>query len=598
MTSILTWLHLSDLHMRREELDNLRVVLDALWRDVPKQIAALDAQLDFIAFTGDVAHSGGAEEYELAAEHFFSPLLQVTGLAPTQLSVVPGNHDVDWDLVELINPEISPSLTHSDNVTALLGDDDKRQLLFAPMTQYVKFLRSLFASGARDPILRDPPYCSSQSVPCGDQVVAVLGLNSAWHSGFVKNQKGQVLDRGNLLIGYKQVQDAIAAAGEATMAIALMHHPLDCLQEFDKKDVELWLQKECTFVLHGHLHTPGFAMRDALQGKTLIIPAGTLYKRRDFLNGYNLVRLDLDAGRGIIVMRRYSPDIGEWVKDVQSTGDPLDAIVEFDLPGELGPPEPRTTPGASVAIGALRQATPCWLRLGRERETQLLEDFLEQREKDTVWVGGEEGCGLSQFMRIARLVLESMDRHVIYCDAGDTAFGVTVDQQYFLNKIEHWAGIASPASAERRTEDTDEYWAHLLAQVESDLTASAGHLVLVVANYHLLPRDLREWVRNTLWDRRLLPLRERGAQAIFACEGPAPACPVQDEQTTISLGAFSVRDVERFLRRLSSLPEEEIRQVARKVHAGGSEAFFAPPARVYDNLAVEIIRRGWSDEHP
>ena len=55
----------------------------------------------------------------------------------------------------------------------------------------------------------------------------------------------------------------------------------------------------------------------------ITIPAGALYYSRDWLNGYNLVQLDLMSGEFKIVLRRYSKAKREWVKDVQSTGDKL-----------------------------------------------------------------------------------------------------------------------------------------------------------------------------------------------------------------------------------------------------------------------------------
>ena len=70
MASTLTWLHLSDLHMRRDALDDLRVVLRALWDDLPTQIEKAGGKLDFIAFTGDISYSGKEEEYKLAEELF------------------------------------------------------------------------------------------------------------------------------------------------------------------------------------------------------------------------------------------------------------------------------------------------------------------------------------------------------------------------------------------------------------------------------------------------------------------------------------------------------------------------------------------------
>jgi 3',5'-cyclic AMP phosphodiesterase CpdA len=91
--STITWLHLSDLHFRGNELHTWdeNVVLRAFLVDVRERIASDGLRPDFIAVSGDIAFSGAPEEYTLA-ERFLDELLEVTDLSKTQLFIVPGNH--------------------------------------------------------------------------------------------------------------------------------------------------------------------------------------------------------------------------------------------------------------------------------------------------------------------------------------------------------------------------------------------------------------------------------------------------------------------------------------------------------------------------
>jgi predicted MPP superfamily phosphohydrolase len=590
VANTLTWLHLSDLHMRRDELDNLRVVLDALWEDLPVQIDELGGQLDFIAFTGDIAHSGKAEEYALAEEHFFQPLLEVTDLTADKLFIVPGNHDVDWDLVSLINPDIPFSLTNRDEVAALLKNDAKRRLLFQSMTNYAQFIARFFAKSPDHQMLHDPLYSYVQPIASGTPSVALIGLNSAWLSGFNKDSRGNVADRGNLLIGDKQVGDALKKARDATVRIALVHHPSNWLKEFDEGDVKRGLRAGCHFVLLGHLHVPEFVQEKALGGETIDIPAGTIYKSREWLNGYNLVQLNFDTDRGSIFLRRYSEARREWVKDFLSTGYELDGLVEFELPGELGQPEPSPFRPVSLASQVLSEIKPSWLRLGRERETQLLESFLQRETGDTLWIWGDDDCGLTEFLQIARALLQHRSADVIYFDAEDAAFGITVDQYYLLGKLERWAGTAPETFPYWTAEGTDKRLDRLFVAAKDRLAKSDHRLVLILANYHLLLPAVREWVL-TLWNQMLEFLKEHKPLVILACEGSAPACPASNQQNRIYLGEFTAQDIEHFL--YNTLPSDnrmEITELARKIHSESTDEFLAAPRHVYRNLITEMVR--------
>jgi predicted phosphodiesterase len=594
--------------MRADQLDNLRVVLDALWRDLPGRIRELDNQLDFIAFTGDVAQSGKAEEYQLAEEHFFKPLLKHTGLSREQLFIVPGNHDVDWDLVKLINPDIPSSLVDRDKVTALLRDGGQRRLLFQTMMGYGEFARRFFGQAPNHPTVQDPLYSYVRPIASATHSVALVGLNSAWLSGFNKDSEGNVVDRGNLLIGDKQVGDAIREAEASTVRIALVHHPPSWLKEFDELDVNRWLRAACDFVLLGHMHVPNFEQEKALGRETINIPAGTVYKRRGWLNGYNLVQLNFPTCRGQIVLRRYSEERREWVKDVHSTGDELDGLVTFDLPGALGQPstpiarqegrmvaapavaEPSTATSAMTRVWA--KIKPSWLRLDRERETQRLESFLQQDQKDTLWIWGNEGCGSTEFLQIARALLRQCAADVIYIDAEDANFGIPVDQRYLLNKLERWAGTASDTFSDQTIENLDESFKCFLAGAEERLAKSERRLVLMFANFQFLMPTVREWVWRTLWGHVLEPLREYGALAIFACEGPAPACPASERENRIYLAEFTVQDVERFLRTESAVADEKILELAREIHSGNTDDFLALPRDVYREVRARAVQLG------
>ena len=332
----ITWLHLSDLHFEASDRFNRQVVLKALWNDI-KACCAKGLRPDFILFTGDVAYHGKASEYRLTAEHFFDPLLMATGLGKEQLFIVPGNHDVDWDAIDpIVAAGCLAILTSRHDVNEFLASGRDRSHAFCKFYDYADFVNKYFGEN----LSFDDEYyfyVKTIQIGIGKRRVAVLGLNSAWMSGFAKDPDGGALDQGRLLVGERQVVEALKQAEEADLRIALMHHPFSWLQEeFDGKHVERLLRAECHFILHGHLHESQISIERTLEGNTVVIPAGAAYDRREWPNGYNFVQLDFEAGKGMVYLRRYSDRRRRWVEDIDAVEG---GQFEFNLPEPLRPQE-------------------------------------------------------------------------------------------------------------------------------------------------------------------------------------------------------------------------------------------------------------------
>src|SRR5688500_350788 len=98
----ITWLHVSDLHLRVSQTWSQDVALKAMYAD----ISAMRQQgrtFDFILAAGDLAFSGGAiispdpmerTEYQLV-ECFLDALAKAASVPKHWVFSVPGNHDVD-----------------------------------------------------------------------------------------------------------------------------------------------------------------------------------------------------------------------------------------------------------------------------------------------------------------------------------------------------------------------------------------------------------------------------------------------------------------------------------------------------------------------
>jgi hypothetical protein len=322
-----TWIHLSDCHMEAEDRFNRNIVLGALWADI-RQLRNRGLAADFVAFTGDVAYHGFPVEYELAARELFDPLLAAAEVPKERLFVIPGNHDVDRKKTAmLVNP--LGSIRNEDDLRKLLEGPDERSLILSPLRGYQQFVESYIGNGNGRNL---DPFGASESIIVGDNAVTVLGLNTAWLCGFNRDSKGAIDDCRHLAVSEFQVRKVLSA--NAGFQIALMHHPLDWLLEFDQVAVEDLLARTCPVILRGHLHRPNAFATQSLAGDSMTIPAGAVFDRRrgsESPNSYNVSQLNFETGKLSVYFRRYNDRREEWQKDIESTGEGLDGRADFSL---------------------------------------------------------------------------------------------------------------------------------------------------------------------------------------------------------------------------------------------------------------------------
>lgn len=275
--SSITWLHFSDLHLRIKDDYNSSIVREAFLQDLQNFCLDNGLQLDLIFMTGDIAFSGQPEEYGLASL-FFNQLLAMTQTPKDCLFLIPGNHDVSRPDITYLAANISSLLNNRDEVNHLLYSRDSSSVS-QRLKNYVQFLRDYFGDSVISTAIKEEPHYFTRILKRPGKTIAVLGLNSAWLSTSDN-------DRYNLLIGERQVRDALRKSkeGNADYTIALIHHPFDWLKDFDADDTQALLMTKCQFMLRGHLHQTNIELISSPDGRAMRIAAGALYETREYPN--------------------------------------------------------------------------------------------------------------------------------------------------------------------------------------------------------------------------------------------------------------------------------------------------------------------------
>jgi serine/threonine protein kinase len=301
--------------------------------DITGQIKDRGLDLDFVALTGDVAYAGQPAEYDLAGR-FLRELLAAAGLDRSRLFAVPGDHDVDLERVTPGARSIGEFLNDRATTNAILASHVDRQLLFARFAGYAAFAGDCLSQVQR---LDPDHYFYTHNLVLGGQQVALLGLNSAWLSApdHDESRKGT--------LGERQVAVALEQVRHADLRIALVHHPPARLRAFDRQSVEPLLRHGCDFLLHGPMDRDARADLKTRPGEALAIAAGAWH-------GYNLVQLDLAAGSGTVILRRYDSANDTWTTDTRQPGAP-EGHYRFSLDGREIETDPPPTPPREELAG-------------------------------------------------------------------------------------------------------------------------------------------------------------------------------------------------------------------------------------------------------
>lgn len=303
----ITWLHLSDLHFKESDAYNMNVVLEAFLQDVPQLLAEDGLHPDFLVVTGDIAFSGKAEQYELAWRFLDDLRVQLNELPKERLFMVPGNHDVNRGAITAASSAIIAGLRSSDEVNKLLADREGLTILLKKFDNYAAFLEEHFEGHL---CLNEEEYFFVRAFELAGRQIAIMGLNSAWASVSDEDEKVK------LLVGERQVREAIKQAGEADIRLALMHHPFELLKDFDREVTEAILAQKSNFVVMGHRHDTKLVRQSEPDSEVMVLCAGACYQKRREFNSCNCVSLDLEADEGTVYLYAYSDKRGgHWVKD-------------------------------------------------------------------------------------------------------------------------------------------------------------------------------------------------------------------------------------------------------------------------------------------
>ena len=291
---------------------NARKLMDALVKINQKH------KIDIVVFSGDLIDCGG-KSFESIQDGFkafedvvLKPLMQILNLPNDHIIIVPGNHDKD--VVNFKGKNLMEELKTESKVTKFLYSSGKSDENTRGMLPYFQF-RDDFYNGHDSYSKTETNFSSRIILTVEGKKVGIAMLNSAWGC---TSKSGE-----EVLLGSAQVEEEVDEIKDCDVKIAVVHHDMSALMEYDRNAVEPRIIVNFDLLLTGHIHgdksifteipSGDYIVRSGVAGITVSNNAET---DENYKNGFHVIDVDMDNPRAIAMTKFQQNDKGDFVLDV------------------------------------------------------------------------------------------------------------------------------------------------------------------------------------------------------------------------------------------------------------------------------------------
>jgi predicted phosphodiesterase len=315
---------LSDIHLSGTNLPDLQnFYREALLNDL--RIFHEEKRIDVILLTGDLVDRGGKSlgenPYSVFENEFIKPLLKELDLKREQILFIPGNHDINRDLIEERSEFFLANTLTKDEANKLLQktrtaftEDNRRQ------EQFKEFEKEFHKNN--DSYI----FSNNESLTIIDSENFKTGfalINDSWRCSSELKKEQHFIGYSQLFIARNYFKEQ-----KTNINVAVFHHPLELLNSSEKEEIENILRsKEFDVAIFGHSHEQGFESIITSTGGLITLNGRAAFNNsaeRDtrFQPGYNILDLNISGKTYTLYTRKFIKGNGyRFDKDVESAPD-------------------------------------------------------------------------------------------------------------------------------------------------------------------------------------------------------------------------------------------------------------------------------------
>lgn len=232
------WLHLSDLHLNKRDVDTRRMRNNLL-----EYIREFELQIDYIFLTGDLRYAP-AGKFASDTVGYINKLLKAADLTVDRLFIVPGNHNIERD-AEGRSEAISESLKDYSAKDGTLPAE-KMSTVRSGHVEFCKLLHKIY-------------HENSMLADCYDNdekphfVMETKDFNIICIDTALTSTEER---KNNLIIGTEYIMDMFENLNQDKPSIILSHYSSDFLERSEQiQVVQLMKDFHVQLWLAGHEHT-------------------------------------------------------------------------------------------------------------------------------------------------------------------------------------------------------------------------------------------------------------------------------------------------------------------------------------------------------
>lgn len=299
-------LHISDLHYQyndEEQQDFIKVFLNDIDRNAFKN------SCKFVVFSGDLVLSPNEDNFLGVEKNFIKPLMSILELKMDKFFVVPGNHEIDRENIEVSLEQLAvENYFRSYKKTDNEKRDEHNKIskhLHHKFDNYLDFYKRLFCEKSADVEHFIYEFNSAHIYHYSNNSIGIACINSSLSC--FGNSTTEV---GKIYIGREQIDNLYKNIKDCDIKIAVFHHPLESSDIISHDEVKKTLYDKFHVILTGHNHTErAYSVTENDRSAYYSVSSclySVEYKTETIYDpSYSFVQIDCDELSGIAFYRKY-----------------------------------------------------------------------------------------------------------------------------------------------------------------------------------------------------------------------------------------------------------------------------------------------------